>query len=170
MKFKRLAVIILLVLGCSFLSAQTFGFLSVGGGEYCNYIQLQKFGGAIWQGTDNLSACGLPIPLNVNGTIAGVTASISEKNNPVRIPINGVAYADSLYDASNYQYTGIQWFVLTDLKVNPGTPKYGWVGFASISGFIYGANYGYLTTTIPDVKNESPRVLPYVLSNGQKMK
>ena len=93
----------------------------------------------------------------------GVTANVSKAGSPVGIPIKGVAYADNLYDVVNYEDTGIQWFVLTDLATS--TSKYGWVGFASYDGIIYGAQYGYLTTTLPDV-----RTTKHVLSTGQTVK
>jgi hypothetical protein len=93
----------------------------------------------------------------------GVTANVSKANSPVGIPIKGVAYADNLYDVVNYEDTGIQWLVLTDLM--PSTSKYGWVGFASYDGIIYGTQYGYLTTTLPDVKTTK-----HVLSTGQTVR
>lgn len=168
MKFKSVAIIVLAILGCSFAGAQTqqtytFGFLSIEGEQYCNYELLQQFSSnsAIWQGLDVLDACNVwPI---VEATLVGATAKVSGPSNPVRIPINGVFYADNIYDAANYGYTGIQWFVLTDLK--PSTSKYGWVGFASYDGIIYGAEYGYLTTTLPDANTSK-----HILSTGQKAK
>lgn len=167
MNFKILAVIIFSTLGCICASAQTqtytFGFLSIDGEQYCNYEILQQYSinSAIWQGLDVLDACGVFPP--VEATIVGTTARVSGPSSPVRIPINGVAYADNLYDASNYGYTGIQWFVLTDLK--PSSSKYGWVGLASYEGIIYGAEYGYLTATLPNVKTSK-----HILSTGQKAK
>ena len=44
MNIKSLTVIALCILGCSFASAQTFGFASVGGGLYCNFEQLAPAG------------------------------------------------------------------------------------------------------------------------------
>jgi len=145
MKTKGLVVLALLVLGCSFASAQTFGFESVGGGLYCNYEVLQQLTPfAVWQGTDNLSACGLP----VNATIAGITASLEKRNNPAGFSLNpGVNYADNIYDAEFLGYSGAQWDVSTALKCTQ--KHYGWIGFASVSGFIFGDNYGYLSCTIP---------------------
>lgn len=146
MKTKGLVVIALLVLGCSFASAQTFGFESVGGGLYCNYEVLQQLSPtAVWQGTDNLTtACGG----EVNGTLVGISAPLEARNNPVGFSLNpGVNYADNIYDAEALGYTGAQWDVSTALKCT--SHHYGWIGFASVSGFIFGDNYGYLSCTIP---------------------
>jgi hypothetical protein len=169
MKFTTLITIAVAVLASISASAQTqtytFGFVSIDGEQYCNYEVLQQYSAnsAIWQGQDIIDACDAGVPAGVEGTIAGATASVSEAASPVRIPIKGVAYADSLYDAANYEYTGIQWFVLTALT--PSTSKFGWVGFASYEGIIYGAEYGYLTETLPDVKT-----VQHVFSTGQKAK
>lgn len=169
MKYKSLAIIVIAVFGCIGASAQaqqtyTFGFLTIDGELACNYEVLQQYSSnsAIWQGMDNLDACDL-WPLGLEGTIAGVTANLSKAASPVGIAIKGVAYADNIYDEVNYSLTGIQWFVLTDLT--PSTKKYGWVGFASYDGIVYGAQYGYLTSTLPDVKTAK-----HVLSTGQTVK
>ncbi len=169
MKLTSLTIIFLVVLGCVLASAQTpgqtyaFGFVSADGVQFCNYELMQQYSSnsAIWEGLDVLDACGIFPP--VEATIVGATANIPAANNPVHVPIKGVVYADNLYDATNYGYTGIQWFVLTALT--PSTSKYGWVGFASYEGIIYGAEYGYLTATLPDVKTSS-----HILSNGKKVK
>jgi hypothetical protein len=145
-KMKTLAVITLLVIGCSFASAQTFGFESVGHGLYCNYEQLTNIGGSVYQGTDNLSACGLPI----NGTLAGVKNTLTAAGNPAGFQINGVQYADNIYDAESEAYTGAQWDVNSGLTCT--SKKYNWIGFASVSGFIFGDNYGYLSCSIPGKK------------------
>jgi hypothetical protein len=147
MKTSGLVLITLLALTCSFASAQTFGFESVGGGLFCNYEVLQQvvpYG--IWQGEDVLSACGA----EVNATIDGVTANLTAAGNPAGFGIKGVTYADNIYDAFALGYTGAQWDVETALTCVSAThPKYGWIGFASVSGFIFGDNYGYLSCTIP---------------------
>jgi hypothetical protein len=160
-----LAVVAVLVLG-SFASAQSFGFLSADGGQYCNYEQLSvasAFGNAFWQGSDNLSACGAYV---ANGTLAGVTAHVSKANNGLGFSVNGVAYADNLYDVTGGRYgafTGEQWFAMSDLTTS--TRKYGWVGFASVSGTIFGDNYGYLTTTLPSAGTHNGK-----LTTGQVAK
>ena len=149
MKTSGLVVITLLALTCTFASAQTFGFESIGGGLYCNYEVLQQltpFG--VWQGEDVLSACGAP----VNATIAGVTANLTASGNPAGFGIKGVTYADNIYDAFALEYTGAQWYVATDRKCK-ASPKLflncRWIGFASVSGFVFGDNYGYLSCSIP---------------------
>ncbi len=146
MKLKSLAVIALLVLGCSFASAQTFGFESIGHGLYCNYEVLGIYSGNVWQGLDVLSSCGAP----VNATIAGVSADLSAAGNPAGFQISkGVAYADNIYDAFAEGYTGAQWDVVTATKCSLKGQKYGWIGFASVSGFVFGDNYGYLDCNFP---------------------
>ncbi len=150
MKLKSLAVITLLVIGCSFASAQTFGFESIGHGLYCNYEVLQQgaLGGSdVWQGEDVISTCGA----QVNATIAGVFAGLSATGNPAGFQVTrGVQYADNIYDAFALEYSGAQWTVVTETKcAGPKFPKYGWIGFASVSGFIFGDNYGYLSCNIP---------------------
>ena len=82
MKLKSLAIITLLVLGCSAAFAQTysFGFLSASGvNEYCNYETFTVGGRANFylQGYDVLSACPYsPVPgaaINGFATWAGVS-------------------------------------------------------------------------------------------------
>ena len=157
MKLTSLAVITLLVvLGCGLASAQTFGFASVGGGLYCNYEVLQNAFGApftVWQGTDNLSACA---HVGDNATIVGIKGSLSKVTNPSGFAVSGVTYADNLYDAQYESYTGAQWEVTSALKCNKVNKKtgaytgsYSWIGFASVSGFLFNDNYGYLSCTIP---------------------
>ncbi len=145
---KSLLILTLVVLGCSFASAQTFGFLSAGKSvEYCNYEVLQQLSPyAIWQGDDILTPCGV----SYNATIAGATTSLSKVNNPLGFAIKGVGYADNIYDAFSEGYTGAQWYVLTNLKCSE--KKLGWLGLASVSSFIFGDNYGYLWPCGPEAK------------------
>jgi hypothetical protein len=147
MKTSGLVVITLLALSCTFASAQTFGFESVGGGLFCNYEVLQQIAPyGIWQGEDVLSTCGA----EVNATIAGVSANLTAAGNPAGFGIKGVNYADNIYDAFALGYTGAQWDVASNLACASGKhPKYGWIGFASVSGFVFGDDYGYLSCTIP---------------------
>jgi hypothetical protein len=160
-------VLVALALG-SFASAQSFGFLSVDGGAYCNYEQLSvasSFGNAFWQGTDNVSPCGTYV---ANGTLAGVTASVSKANNLLGFALKGVAYADNIYDVTGGRYgafTGDQWFVISDLTAN--AKKYGWLGLASTSGVVYGDNYGLLTTTIPGPEAHNGKLSTGQAANGQ---
>ncbi len=144
MKLKSLAVLTILVLGCSVGYAQTFGFESVGHGLYCNYETLQQLTPySVWQGVDNLSACGLPY----NATVVGQTTNLPTPGNPAGFDVNGVAYADNIYDAEFEYFSGAQWEVVSGVSCPP--KRYAWIGFASVSGFIFGDNYGYLSCSIP---------------------
>lgn len=152
---KSLVVITLLVLGCSFASAQTFGFASVGGGLYCNFEQLSNAGAGAWGGVDNLSACGS----SVNSTIAGFNATIPNLGQPTGG--QGVVYGDSIYAA----YSGnpfAQWTVFTKLKCNSQNRfgqylgSYGWNGVAAFSGFFAGGNHGYLSCSVPNRAGVTP--------------
>ena len=154
MRTKSLAVITLLVFGCSFASAQTFGFESVGHGLYCNYEILEQLAPFnVYQGLDVLSTCGAEL----NATIAGQTANLSGAGNPAGFKVKGVAYADNIYDAFDLGYTGAQWEVVSGLTC-PNN-RYGWIGFASVSGFIFGDNYGYLSCAIPGPHHQATRGL-----------
>jgi hypothetical protein len=155
-KLKSLLVITLLVIGCSFASAQagTFGFGTAGGDYlYCNYIQLSNYSGAVWQGVDNLSACGH----SFNATVVGVSGKLAKALNPfVAATVNGATYADNLYDAYSYGLTGAQWDVTENkacTNLGAKKAKIGWVGIASASGFVFGANYGTLACSIPGKGN-----------------
>lgn len=161
MKLKSLAVISLLVLGCSFAGAQTFGFASTGSGLYCNYEVFNfasALGADVVQGADNTTAvCGYP----VNGTIAGFKGSIPASAG---LPVAGagIVYGDNIYDAAGESYTGAQWTVFSALKANKYnsktgkfTGKYSWLGIASVSGSVFGDNYGYLYNGIPAGKTAS---------------
>ncbi len=150
MKIKTMLVITLLALGCSFASAQTFGFTSAGGsGLYCNYEQLFNQGFGIYAGIDNLSPCGAPL----NATIIGFRADTPNQGAPVYG--NGVVVGDNIYDAFSLGYTGAQWAVFSKLKCNQhykngqfkGT--WSWIGVAGFSGFWFGDNYGFLSCSIP---------------------
>lgn len=147
-----LAVLTLVVFGCAFASAQagTFGYGTAGGDYlYCNYIQLSNYSGDVWQGVDNLSACGH----SYNATTVGVTGKLTKPTNPfVAATINGVTMADNLYDAYSYGLTGAQWDVTENkacTNLGAKKAKEGWVGIASESGFVFGANYGVLACSIP---------------------
>jgi hypothetical protein len=165
MKMKSLAIITLLVLGCSFASAQTFGFESVGHGLYCNYEVLEQLAPYnIYQGIDVLNTCGAP----VNATIAGQKTNLVAAGNPAGFNVDGVSYADNIYDAFALGYTGAQWEVASALRCN--NRHYGWIGFASVSGFIFGDNYGYLSCTIPGPHNAPTKGLSIGNAEAQARK
>jgi hypothetical protein len=151
-KFKSLAIIMLLVVGCSAAFAQTysFGFLSASGvNEYCNYESFLTGGrdNFYLQGYDVLSAC--PYSPIAGASINGFAITV-----PIAAfaPVNGKAYvyADQIYDAYAGAYTGEQWVVIT--KTAPGKIQYGketWAGYLGYFGYEFLGNYGFLTTTIP---------------------
>lgn len=163
MKLKMLAVFTLVVFGCAFASAQTFGFASVGGGLYCNYEQLSNAGGGAWGGLDNLSACGV----GVNATISGFNASLPAMGQPAGGA--GVVYGDSIYAAYNGDPFA-QWTVFTRLQCNTQnrfgqyTGRYGWAGVAAFSGFFAGGNHGFLSCSIPGKNGVAPTKGPSVRS------
>jgi hypothetical protein len=155
LKLKSLLVVTLFVVACSFASAQTFGFASVGGGLYCNYEQLSSAGSGEWGGVDNLSACGAA----VNSTIAGFSSILTPNGEPTGG--TGVIYGDSIY-ASLSGLPFAQWTVFSKLKCNKQnrygvyTNGYGWVGVAGFSGVFAGSNTGYLSCSIPGKGGEAP--------------
>ncbi|MGB9071667.1 MAG: hypothetical protein WCC22_03275 [Terriglobales bacterium] len=163
MKLKMLAVFTLVVFGCAFASAQTFGFASVGGGLYCNFEQLSNAGAGAWGGVDNLSACGS----SVNATISGFNATVPAVGQPTGGA--GVVYGDSIYAAYNGDAFA-QWTVFTKLKCNKQnrfgqyTGAYGWNGLAAFSGFFAGGNHGFLSCSIPGKNGAVPTKGPSVRS------
>jgi hypothetical protein len=160
-KLKSLLVITLLVIGCSFASAQTFGFGTAGGAYlYCNYEAglNNTFGSpyAVWAAVDNLSLC--PGYLGFNATMVGISGGLTKTTNPAGFALKGETMADNLYDAYAGGYTGDQWDVTQNVKctaLGAKKPKEGWIGFAGASGITFGANYGTLSCTIPG-KGSSP--------------
>ena len=80
MKLKTLAAITLVLLGCSFASAQTFSFFDANGYEFCDYIVITYNSGGVVAGYDDLEACGLDynaeggidIPLREGAAPSGV--------------------------------------------------------------------------------------------------
>jgi hypothetical protein len=168
---KSLMVVGILVLACSFAGATnwTFGFYdSAGTLLYCNYEQLNNtgFSSVVYGGVDNVTACGLPS--SYNSAVAGFAGKLSAAQNPVNFAVKGVVYGDSLYTAFSAYYGYINWYyewtVATNLKASK--KKWGWVGIAdySFSGYLFGDNYGYLTTTIP-AKGKVAKML----TTGQKV-
>jgi hypothetical protein len=155
LKLKSLVVITLFVVACSFASAQTFGFASVGGGLYCNFEQLSNAGSGAWGGLDNLSACGA----SVNSTISGFSAFLPVVGQPTGG--HGVIYGDSIYAVYNGDPFA-QWTVFTRLKCNKQDVyghylgSYGWVGVAAFSGTFAGGNHGYLSCSVPGKLGVSP--------------
>jgi hypothetical protein len=126
---------------------QTFGFVSVGGGLYCNYVVFSDYVGGIVAGYDNLSACGSL----ENSTIVGFNATVPNDGPAAHGP--GIVFGDSIF-ATLYGDTSAQWAVFMKLKCNKqkngkyiGPP--GWEGVAAFSGFVGGVNYGPLSCSPP---------------------
>jgi len=148
LKLKSLLVITLFVVACSFASAQTFGFASVGGGLYCNYEQLSNAGGGLWGGLDNFSACGF----SVNSTLSGFAATLAPDGE--KVGGGGIIVGDSVYAAISGDPFA-QWTVFSKTKCNKQnkfgvyTGGYSWIGVAGFSGFVLGTNQGYLSCSIP---------------------
>ena len=158
MKLKMLAVLTLVVFGCAFASAQTFGFgVAVGSsGLYCNIEQLSYAGGGLYGGIDNLeSACGF----SANSTISGFAGTVANRGELAHGA--GVIYGDSIY-ATTSGNSQAQWTVFTKLKCNH-TNKFGdftgsdgWEGVAAFSGFFAGTNQGPLSCSLPGKNGKAP--------------
>lgn len=149
MKVKSLVVFILLVLGCSFASAQTytFGFADTNGDLYCNYEQFSIGSQGLVSGIDNLSACGI----STNGSLVGLQG---------KFPLLGPKYVTAGATLTDNSVelegcTGEQVILYTALKCSQPDKngkyhgKYGWLMVLAIDGYIVGENYGYLSCTIP---------------------
>jgi hypothetical protein len=160
LKLKSLLVITLFVVACSFASAQSFGFGSATYGySYCNFEQLTynyELTGA-YGVTDNLQ---IGCELENNATGGAFVASAKATGLPVSG--SGVIYGDNIYDAESGYYSGYQWTVFSALKCakinkKTGYPsgKYGWIGLASYSEYVFGDNYGWLLCTIPSAHDGS---------------
>jgi hypothetical protein len=157
------AVITLCVLGCSAAFAQgsfTLGFASPADeGLSCNYEQIQ-YGGSnnfYMQGIDNITdACFAEFG---NATIEGVKVSIVPSDGSLVLAGPAYAYADTIYDAFSGDYTGYQWFVITQTKPSTLLRHYGWVGYLGFSGFELLADYGYLSASYPGANKSGKPIL-----------
>jgi hypothetical protein len=152
-KLKGLAIVVLLVVGCSAAFAQTsysFGFLSSSGvNEYCNFEQFTVGGKGNFylQGYDVLTACPYsPIPgAAINGFAINVPIAAF---SPVHG--KGFVYSDQIFDAYYGGWTQEQWTVLTNAaptKLKFG--NYSWAGYIGFFGYEFLGNFGFLTTTLP---------------------
>lgn len=154
MKLKTLAVITLVVLGCSFASAQTgtFSFWNAAGtAEYCDYFVITTNSGGVVAGYDDTTnVCGFEF----NSAIVGFDATTPNDGLPGYG--KGVVVGDDIYDASCACFSGLQWTVWVSDKCSKKknghfTGRYGWVGVAgSYSGVYLGDSYGYLACGAPD--------------------
>jgi len=137
---KSLAVITLLVLGCSAAFGQgsfTLGFTSAGDlNLYCNYEEIQ-YGGTnnfYMQGIDNLqNGCLGPY----NATIEGVKLVINVLDGAPVTSGPAYVYADNYFDAISGSYTGAQLLTITQIKPTKrllhmvGLLTLAWMGMSS---------------------------------------
>lgn len=144
MKLKSLAVITLLVLGCSaaFAQSYSFGFLSYDGTvQYCDYETL-SVSEPYAAGTHVLTSCGLPL----NGVMVGLKTNIPLATGA---PVTGTVYAlaDSTFDAQYIGVSGAQLDWVTKLvPMKSHNPKFGWSFYITFGGGSdYLGNYGFLT-------------------------
>ena len=146
MKLKSLAVITLLVLGCSAAFGQSFslGFLGYNGVQYCDY-EVVNVSAPYAGGTHNLTTvCGLP----VDGVMVGFNQYIAPISGAVVVG-NVVNMADNTFDASYQAYTGCQIDWITKNKPSRLLYHYGWaIYYSCFGGTDYLLNYGYLTTML----------------------
>lgn len=152
MKLKSLAIITLLVLGCSAAFAQSgsfsLGFLSYTGGiQYCDY-EVISYNVPYAAGTHDLkTVCGFPL----DGVMVGLKTIIPF---PTGAPVTGgvFALADNTFDAQYLGVSGCQidWVTKTVAsKVHLNNPHYGWsFYFTCGGGGAYLGNWGFLTTTL----------------------
>jgi len=160
-KIKSVAVIALLLLGCSAAFAQgtfTFGFLTADAQfEYCNYELFITGGLADFYltGYDVLDLC--PAPANPASPIIGFGIHTPV---PALAPVNGsgiYVYADALQDAYFGAYTGIQLIALTKTQVSKiRFGNYGWANYAGFGAFSFLNTYGFLTDALPATANSLP--------------
>jgi hypothetical protein len=148
-KLTRLAVIALIVFGCTAAFGQTFslGFQSYDHSvQYCDYETITEFL-PFAAGTHVLTTgCGYPY----DGQMVGLKASIPASTG---LPVvgAGLALADNVIDAESLAFTGlnIEWFT----KTKASSKKFGWEFFLTFGGGSdYLGNYGYLTTHLGPAK------------------
>ncbi len=137
MKVTSLAVITLLLLGCSFASAQTLRLVSSDGSLDCGYVLTQLTPYDVWEGYSE------PCGGLASSTIVGISGGLSKAGNPGAFPVKGVVFADNAYDAFSGTFTGAQLFIATNLKCS--SKKYGWISFAGMSGLVFGVDMGYVS-------------------------
>jgi len=146
LKLKSLALITLLVLGCSAAFGQSFslGFLGFNGTQYCDY-EVVNVSAPYAAGTHNLTTvCGLP----VDAVQVGFKAYIPLVSGAT-VRGNVVEMADNTFDAAYQAYTGCQIDWVTKMAPSRLLFVYGWAFYFSCSGGTdYLGNYGYLTTML----------------------
>jgi hypothetical protein len=153
-KLNILAVITLVVLGCSFASAQTgtFSFFTATGyGPFCNYIVITYNSGGVVAGYDDLTTV---CELEYNSPIVGFVATTGNDGQPAYG--KGIVVGDGIFDAEYDAYIGDQWTLwlsgkASKMKHGVFTGPYAWMGVAgTYTGVYFGDNYGYLVAGPPD--------------------
>jgi len=146
LKLKSLAVITLLVLGCSAAFGQSFslGFLGFNGIQYCDY-EVVNVSAPYAAGTHNLTTvCLQP----VDAVMVGFKAYIPLTSGATVVG-NVVELADNTFDASYNAYTGCQIDWVTKTQPSKLLFHYGWaIYYSCFGGTDYLLNYGYLTTQL----------------------
>jgi hypothetical protein len=146
LKLKSLAVITLLVLGCSAAFGQSFslGFLGFNGTQYCDY-EVVNVSAPYAAGTHNLTTvCGLAL----DGVMVGFKAYIPLTSGATVVG-NVIEMADNTFDAEYQAFTGCQIDWVTKTKASKLLFHYGWAFYYGCSGGQdYLGNYGYLTTML----------------------
>ena len=146
MKLKSLAVITLLVLGCSAAFGQSFslGFLGFNGTQYCDY-EVINVSAPYAAGTHNLtSVCGLAM----DGVMVGLKAYIPLTSGATVVG-NVIELADNTFDAEYQAFTGCQIDWVTKTTASRLLFHYGWAFYYGCTGGgDYLGNYGYLTTQL----------------------
>jgi hypothetical protein len=146
LKLKSLAVITLLVLGCSAAFGQSFslGFLGVNGVQYCDY-EVINVSAPYAGGTHNLTTvCGLA----ADGVMVGFNQYIAPSSGAIVVG-NVINLADNTFDAEYQSYTGCQIDWITKNKPSRLLYHYGWaIYYSCFGGTDYLLNYGYLTTAL----------------------
>ena len=153
MKFTRLVVLALIVLGCSsaFAASGSFslGFLSYDQAtQFCDY-EVLTFSDPFIAGTHNLTtSCGFPY----DGAMVGLRTGIPLATG---LPVTGVTYAlaDNTFDAEYVAFTGCQIDWVTKAKASTKSQlannKFGWEFFFTCGGGgDYLGNWGFLTTQL----------------------
>jgi hypothetical protein len=149
LKLKTLAVITLLVLGCSTAFAGTFslGFLSYDGSvQYCDYETI-SVSAPYAAGIHNLTTgCGSLADAAQVGFLTTIP-------RPTSAPVSGavIALADSTFDAEYQSVTGCQIDWVTKRKPSK---NWGWSFYYTCGGGSdYLGNWGYLTTQLGPAHN-----------------
>jgi hypothetical protein len=153
LKLKTLAVITLIVLGCSAAFGQTFslGFRGYSGKQYCDY-EVVKVSAPYAAGTHNLTTdCGS----SVDGVMVGFKAYIPVTSGAA-VTGSVIEMGDNFRDALYQMYTGCQVDWVTKTKASTLLNHFGWALYSSCSGgsdFL--VNYGYLTTKLGATKQQA---------------